>query len=224
MKQIRFRSLLPPIPKIARLTCFGAVTAGALWVAGPRDLAADSIWARRDYRSAFLFVDTRGRRIGDLLTVRIQEVTGIDEEDERTLEKQTDSDGSFTFSGTSTSGDITRNASAAFSANQESNRTLGGSSEFESDRSFTDQITVTVVDILPNRNLVIEGVRTREIAGDNRIMRVSGIIRPDDIELGNFVLSPKIANFKITYEGTGPSIDYNQHGWFGKIMTKLWPF
>lgn len=224
MKRIRFRSLLPPIPKIARLTCFGAVTASALWVTGPRELTAESIWARRDHRSAFLFVDTRGRRVGDLLTVRIQEVTGIDEEDERTLEKQTDQDGSFTFAGTSTSGDITRNASANFSADSDSSRTMQGSSEFESDRSFTDQITVTVVDIMPNRNLVIEGTRSRVIAGDARIMRISGIVRPDDIELGNFVLSPNIANFKVTYEGTGPSIDYNQHGWFGKFMTKLWPF
>lgn len=224
MKRIRFRSLLPPIPKIARLTCFGVVTAGSLWIAGPRELTAESIWARRDYRSAFLFVDTRGRRVGDLLTVRVQEVTGIDEEDERTLAKQTDSDGDFSFSGTSASGDVERSASASFTANQESNRTMNGSSEFESDRSFTDQITVTVVDILPNRNLVIEGSRSREIAGDNRIMRISGVVRPDDIELGNFVLSPNIANFKITYEGTGPSIDYNRHGWFGKFVTKLWPF
>ena len=48
---------------------------------------ADSIWERREQRSAFLFVDNRARRVGDLLTVTVKESTGAKNNEERTLDK-----------------------------------------------------------------------------------------------------------------------------------------
>ena len=81
-----------------------------------------------------------------------------------------------------------------------------------------------MVDILPNRNLVVEGSRTRVIAGEKRTMRVSGIVRPDDIELGNYVVSSSIADFRILYEGDGHQTNYTKPGWLGRIVTKVWPW
>ena len=176
MRRIRFRSLLPPIPKIGRLACLGVIAAGSMCT-HDSVVVGESLWARRDQRSAFLFVDTRARRVGDLLIVRINEVTAIAEEDERSLRKQTATSGDFSFTGESASNGVSREASASFNANNNSNRSLQGQTEFESDRSFSDQLTATVVDIMPNRNLVIEGTRTRIISGEKRVMRVSGIVR-----------------------------------------------
>jgi flagellar L-ring protein precursor FlgH len=211
-----------PLPSYVRWTALSAVAVGTLSLA---ELGrAESLWAKRNQRAANLFVDTRARRTGDLLIVRIREVTGIDEQDQRKLDKKTDTDGAFSFEGKSSSNSVARAAAASFTSNQESNRTLEGSSEYASDRTFRDQITCTVIDVLPNGNLVVEGVRSRMVAGDKRVMRVSGIVRPDDIQLGNFVDSPVMANFKIVYEGEGDSVRYTSHGWLGRAVTKIWPF
>ena len=222
MKSARTFSVLPSRSRIARRSVLFAIVAGCLWSSSRSE--AESLWNRRDQRSAFLFADTRARRVGDLLTVQIQEVTGIDEQDDVQLSKATSANGNFNVAASSDSNGLARETEAAFSANQGSNRTFAGASAFESDRSFIDQITVNVVDILPNRNLVIEGARTRMISGEKRVMRVSGVVRPDDIELGNLVFSRSIADFQIKYEGEGHQTQYTRHGWLGKVVTKLWPF
>lgn len=210
------------VSRLARWVAVGAVGIGSCCLAQLG--MADSIWQRRSTRHSNLFTDTRARQVGDQLLVRIREVTGIEDKDERKLEKKTDADGLFSFEGKSSSNSVARAAAASLTANQESNRTLEGSAEYQSDRTFIDQITVVVVDVLPNGNLVVEGSRTRVVAGDKRVMRVSGIVRPDDVLLGNVIDSASIAKFQITYEGEGDSIRYTSHGWLGKFVTKVWPF
>ena len=220
--RIRFKSLLPPIPVVGKLAVLGVITTGAWWVA--ESGWAESLWAKRNQRSANLFVDTRARQVGDLIIVQIRERTGVDEQDERKLEKKTDSDGVFSFEGKSSSNAVARAAAASFTANNESNKVLEGSAEFQSDRVFQDQLACTVVDILPNGVLVIEGSRSRVIAGETRLMRVKGKVRQDDIGLGNVIPSNVIADFKITYDGDGDATRYTKHGWLGRFTNKIWPW
>jgi len=81
-----------------------------------------------------------------------------------------------------------------------------------------------VIDVFPNGNLVVEGFRRQTVAGDARMMRVSGIVRPDDISLTNIVLSPAIANLQIEYIGTGPEMHFVNQGYVSKLMNFLWPW
>ncbi len=181
---------------------------------------ADSIWDRRDSRSAYLFVDNRARRTGDLLTVVVREVTDTKNNEDRKLDKDTATSGKFSFSGKTKRGD----ASAEMSSNHSSNRTFEGSSAFESDQQFKDQMTVTVTDVLPNGNLMIEGFRKRAVADETRLLRISGIVRPNDIEIGNIVESRFIANFNVTYEGKGVTSRFTNQGWLGRVGNKVWPW
>lgn len=185
---------------------------------------ADSIWDRRDQRHGYLFVDNRARHVGDLLTVVVREVTGASTTEERTLDKTNKTSGKFNFAGKTSSNGVGREAAAEFDANQSSERAFNGKSEYENDRRFLDQMTVTVVDVLPNGNLVIEGYRKRVVSNETRLLRISGVVRPNDIDLKNTVESRSIANFNVAYEGTGVESRFTNQGWLGRVGNKVWPW
>jgi flagellar L-ring protein precursor FlgH len=84
-------------------------------------------------------------------------------------------------------------------------------------RVFTDQMAVTVVDIMPNGNLVVEGYRSRIVQGEERVLRITGIVRQADIQVGNVIPSGAIANFRISYLGRGPATRTNKQG----ILTRI---
>jgi flagellar L-ring protein precursor FlgH len=186
--------------------------------------AADSIWDRRDQRAGNLFMDNRARRVGDLLTVTVHEVTGASTTEQRKLDKSSSASGKFNFAGKTSSNGVSREAAAEFNANQSSDRAFNGKSEYENDRKFLDQMTVTVVDVLPNGNLVIEGYRKRVVANETRLLRISGVVRPNDVDLKNSVESRLIANFNVSYEGTGVDSRFTNQGWLGRVGNKVWPW
>lgn len=205
-----------------RWLLFSIVATSSLLLA--RGGLADSMWDRRDSRSSHLFVDNRARRAGDLLTVVVREITDAKSSEDRKLDKDTATSGKFSFSGKSSANGGGRDAAAELSSNHSSNRTFEGSSAFESDRQFKDQMTVTVTDVLPNGNLMIEGYRKRVVANETRLLRISGIVRPNDIENGNFVESRFIANFNVAYEGSGVESKFTNQGWLGRVGNKVWPW
>src|SRR5262249_13552972 len=129
---------------------------------------ADDIWARRLQRAAFLFEDNRARNIGDLLTIVIHENSSINQSEKRDLSKSTDAKGTFNYKGKTASDQASRSGSVDFSGENTSGRTFDGSAQFTSGRLFDDRLTVTVVDVLPNGNLLVEGHRTRVISGEKR--------------------------------------------------------
>ena len=184
---------------------------------------ADSIWDRRDHRNAYLFVDNRARRVGDLLTIAVKETTGAKNNEGRKLNKDTAVSGKFNFAG-KTTGMGSRSAAADVSANQSSDRKFQGSAEYESDRRLLDQMSVTVIDVLPNGNLVIEGYRERVISNEIRILRISGIVRPNDIEGNNIIESRFIAIGSIKLDGAGAENHFTNQGWLGRTTNKVWPY
>ena len=183
---------------------------------------ADSIWDRHDYRSAHLFTDNRARR-GRPADGLGEESTGAKNNEERTLDKGTSVAGKFNFAGKTGSDGASRSASASASANQSSRPEVPGKRQYESDRVLLDQMTVTVVDIMPNGNLVIEGYRRRLVSNETRLLRVSGVVRPNDIEGPNIIESRHIANFNLSYEGNGVETRFTNQGWLGRATNRIWP-
>lgn len=171
-------------------------------------------------------MDNRARRVGDLLTVTINEVTDATNTEQRSLKKDTAVSGKFDFSGnTGNASSATAKAyNANVSADNSTDRSFQGSANFQSQRQLTDAMEVEVVDILPNGNLVIEGYRSRGIADENRLMRVTGIVRPNDIDIANTISSQVIARFKIDYIGGGAETRFTTQGWMGRMTNKIWPF
>lgn len=86
---------------------------------------------------------------------------------------------------------------------------------------LTAQITARVSDVLPNGDMVIEGVREIEINGDHQIVVLSGVVRPVDIDQNNVVLSTEIGQLRIRYFGKGLMKDNLKPGWLVRVLNKV---
>ena len=187
---------------------------------------ADSIWDRRTVGSAYIFVDTRARRVGDLVTIAIAENTGIDNKDQRDAIKATKTGGTFAFKGnlTGASSAASRSASADLDTLTTTARNFSGSSTYNVAQNFTDRVTATVIAVMPNGNLIVEGSRTRVVGREVRTLVVSGVVRPVDISPTNTVQSQYLGDFHITYQGRGDQSSFSNQGWLGRFFNHVWPF
>jgi flagellar L-ring protein precursor FlgH len=177
-----------------------------------------SIWAKRDKNMKALYADDVARQIGDVLTIKISEDSRVDNKAKRDLQKETDRSTAF-------NGELGNFADLGeFGMSAESDNGLKSKADYKDQRSFVDSITVVVVDILPNRNLIVMGTRNRDIGGDTQTIEVSGIVRPSDIAFDNTVKSEQVADFRIVSKNGGVSAPYTKPGWLGRILDIIWPF
>ena len=105
-----------------------------------------------------------------------------------------------------------------------SDNELTSKADYKDERKYVDSVTVVVMDILPNGNLVILGNRERNIAGDIQTIELSGMVRPSDIEYDNTVRSEQVADFRLITKNKGVSAPYTRPGWLGTILDIIWPF
>ena len=179
---------------------------------------AGSIWAKRDKNTKTVYADDVARQIGDVLTITITENSTVDNKAKRDMKKETDRSTIF-------NGDLGSFADLGeFGMSAESDNQLKSKADYKDERKFVDNITVVVVDILPNRNLVVLGTRNRDISGDTQTIEVSGIVRPSDISFDNKVKSERVADFRIVSKNGGVSAPYTKPGWLGGILNIVWPF
>ena len=179
---------------------------------------AGSIWAKRGKDMRDLYADDVARQIGDILTIKISEDSKVDNKAKRDLNKDTDQSTVF-------NGELGKFADIGeFGMTASSGNALKSKADYKDERKFADSITVVVMDILPNRNLVVLGTRNRNISGDIQTIEVSGIVRPSDIAFDNSVKSERIADFRIVSRNDGVSAPYTKPGWLGSIFDIIWPF
>ncbi len=182
---------------------------------------AGSIWAKRDANMKTVYADDVARNIGDVLTIKIIEDSKVDNKAKRDLQKETAR--SSDFNGRLEIEDLIPSM-PGFTMSAASANELKSKADFKDERSFEDSVSVVVVDILPNGNLVVIGTRDRNIAGDIQTIEVSGIVRPSDIAFDNTVRSEQVANFRIVSQNSGVSSPYTKPGWLGRIFDIIWPW
>jgi len=186
---------------------------------------AGSLWAKRNKDTRAPYTDDVARHIGDVLTIKISEGSKIDNKAKRDLQKQSNLSSDFDGKlGISTAHHKIIPDMPGFTMDAQASTDLQSKADYKDERKYVDSITVVVVDILPNRNLVVHGTRDRNIAGDIQTIEVSGIVRPSDISFDNTVRSEQVANFRLTMRNKGTSAAYQQPGWLGQIFNVLWPF
>ena len=186
--------------------------------------AADSLWQQRDDRRAFLFEDSRARRVGDLLTVLIAQSTAVDNSENKGLSKTSGSGSKFDLT-SATGGDLgTSTATGAFDSSNETERSFSGNANYSNSREFQDRITVRVVGIDPAGNLMIEGSRSTNVSGEHRVLNISGSVRAIDIGPDNTLNSRFISDMQLLYEGVGAEDKFTRQGWLSRKVNKIWPF
>ncbi len=95
-----------------------------------------------------------------------------------------------------------------------------GSADGETSRSGTlrADITTQIEELMPNGNIRIVGYKNIKINGEEQEIKLSGVIRPEDISLDNTISSKKIADANIEYEGEGTVAEKQPPGFFKQIL------
>ncbi len=184
---------------------------------------AESIWAKRTKYAQDRSSDDVARKIGDILTISIYESSNVSNTADRKMNKKTARNQNFDGN-VGIEHLITSIPAVEFGTGTDyENSFLSGTSNTDK-RLFNDDLTVVVVDIMPNGNLVVNGICSRNISDDIQTVEVSGIVRPSDVRFDNTVDSKRVANLSIITKYKGVSASYNKPGWLGSIMDTLWPF
>jgi flagellar L-ring protein FlgH len=179
---------------------------------------ADSIWAKRDRNKPALYADDVARKIGDVLTILVTENSTVDNKAKRDLSKDTDKNIKF-------NGKLGNFADLGeFGTDATSGNSLKSKADYKDERKFVDRMTVVVIDIMPNGNLVVMGKRQRNIGGDEQTIEISGIVRPSDVKFDNTVKSEQVADFSIVSNNAGVAAPYTKPGFLGGILDIIWPF
>ncbi len=101
-------------------------------------------------------------------------------------------------------------------------RSTNGTGNSAASTVITDHLTVSVVQITPNGNLIIEGNRSIKLEADTLLLKFRGEVRPDDVTTSNTIPSTLIANIQLDTKGLGPIAEKQRPGLVSKLLSFLW--
>ena len=174
------------------------------------------------YQASFnapLFETKRARHVGDTLTIQINERTNATRTGNTTAERsQTNAFSVPALLGLPGKSFLNANLQAS------SDSSFEGSGTSNANGSFTGTITVTVIEVLANGNLLVSGEKQVGLNYETEYLRFSGVVNPSQIGFGNSVSSGQVADARMEYRGTG-SVDSAQiMGWLAKFFLTFLPF
>ena len=161
-----------------------------------------------------LYTDTRAHKVGDLISVQLDERTSASKNAGTTLGKSNSIGcGALAVGGRP----VTINGYDT-SASLSNTSDFEGNSDASQSNSLTGNISVSVVKVLANGNLVVRGEKWLMLNNGNEYIRVTGIVRSEDVSSDNTVSSQRIANARIQYGGTGDFADTQERGFISRFF------
>ena len=173
------------------------------------------------------FENVRARRVGDILVVNLVEDTEATHSNEGEVSRSnTTSVTAPTVFGRGVNFDVPGfDGSFDLSQSLQSSTTFEGEADNTQENEFTGSLSVTVTEVLSNGYLKVRGEKRIGMTGGNEYIRVSGIVRPEDIDLNNTVDSTRIADATLVYVGDGQVSMASRMGWLAKFfISALMPF
>jgi flagellar L-ring protein precursor FlgH len=204
-------------------------------VAAPPVDSNGSLWQAGSSLNG-MFIDTKARNIGDIVTVRIEEsakaTNKANTETERTSNLEAGIEKLFGLEDWWQTEVLDNIGGSWPKIDPFGNPSIKGNfkSDFEGDGetsrsgSLDAFITCRVMEVMPNGNLKIVGTREVMVNYENQMIILSGIIRPRDIAEDNVILSTFVSDAKIAYSGSGVVNDRQRPGWLSNLMNTVWPF
>jgi flagellar L-ring protein precursor FlgH len=185
--------------------------------------AADSLW--KTSHAPSMFADKKAHAVGDILTIMIQENNGTSRQNNTTTSKKAAVDASIAsfLYGPAASGLLTKGGQYPAMKWSTANDFNGGG-QIQNQETITARISVMVIDVLPNNNLVIEGRRQTSFSGEKQDAILRGTVRADDVASNNTLFSYNIADATIQFISKGTITDSQTKGWFTRVWDKLSPF
>jgi flagellar L-ring protein precursor FlgH len=190
---------------------------------GLEPVTAGSLWPENGHG---LFADFRAYRVGDLVTVRLDESSKAAGDSSTQLDRESsESMGVPNFFGLTTAlarayPDIDPEKLIEWMS--ESN--FSGKGSTSRGNKLDGSISVRVKKVLPNGDLFVEGTKVILINDEEVHMYVSGVIRAEDLDSSNTVASSTIADAQIEFSGRGVLSENQKQGWFTRLFAKIRPF
>lgn len=166
---------------------------------------------RSGYSSGSLLQDKRALRVGDILTIVLDESTQSSKSAGTSYGKSSD----VGIGVPRVLGKDYPDAETSIS----SSRDFSGSAESSQQNALRGAIAVTVHQVLPNGTLFVKGEKTLKLNQGDEFIRLSGLVRLDDIDNNNQISSRNVANARISYAGRGALSESNQAGWLTRFFT-----
>ena len=166
-------------------------------------------------RSEAFFGVGRSYVVGDLVSVLLAENTSANRSQNASLKKT---------AGAKVSSKGLLNIFGDLGPELGSTVTNDGSGQTNQEQTLTGSVTVSVVEIMPNGNLVLRGEKQVALSEGSEVIQVSGVVRPEDIAPNNTVLSRRLANAQISYRGIGDESAASRAGWGTSGILKFMPF
>lgn len=166
-----------------------------------------------------LFEDRRARFVGDTITVKITENTSASKKASNNLTRTGNQTASITaFAGLPVAGLNGLDLAGSSATN------FAGKGDAANNAVFSGNITVTVIDVLPNGNLLVSGEKQIAIGAEQEFIRISGVVNPAFVDFSNTVDSAKIADARIEYKSSGQVADGQVMGWLARFFLSVLPF
>lgn len=172
-----------------------------------------------DSARLMLYEDRRARFVGDSITIVIEEKNAASKK----------SSGDANRSGT-TSLEVPVMTKVPFKSLQgmaveaKSASKFAGGGDAASNNLFQGNLAVTVIEVLPNGNLLVSGEKQVTINQGTEFIRFSGVVNPVNISAANTVSSTRVADARIEYRGTGYIDEAQTMGWLARVFNIVWPF
>lgn len=174
-----------------------------------------------------LYADSRAKRIGDIVLVRIVETSRANKEaNTKTERESTVTGGVSSLFGLETwlADKNSRFSPSLTELKAKLTNDFEGKGKTDRKSNVTATISARVVDITTDGNLNIRGYQEVKVNNETQHIILSGIIRPQDVSQDNSVLSTHVADARIEYSGQGVLGDKQQAGWLARALDSIWPF
>lgn len=166
-----------------------------------------------------LFEDRRARNVGDVIVIQINEKTAASKKSDSSAERnQTSNFGVTSILGLPGKSFQGSNLDASSAAK------FDGKGQATNNNDFTGTITVTVIEVMPNGNMLVSGEKQIGINQGSEFIRFSGIVNPSTIANGNTVSSAQVADARIEYRADGYIDSAQVMGWLARFFLTVLPF
>lgn len=166
-----------------------------------------------------LFEDRRARYVGDIITINIVENTQASKNSETSAERNS----SMTAAIPAISG-LPFKSVQGLGLNGNSQTAFDGSGSNISSNAFRSTITCTVIEVLPNGNLVVSGEKQIGLKEGEEFVRFSGVVSPTNITTQNTVQSTQVADARLEFKANGFVDSAQVMGWLGRFFLSVLPF